>query len=70
MLTPYVELLRAKHPEPAHPDRDAVRVSSILWPQPSTLEEYWSSDAGTEFLDKWFNQPVLSHTLSGDYGRY
>jgi hypothetical protein len=47
-----IDLLRAKHPEPAHPDRDPVRLSSILWPQPQTLREYWSSDAGAEFLDK------------------
>jgi hypothetical protein len=50
-----IDLLRAKHPEPAHPDRDPVRLSSILWPQPQTLKEYWSSDAGAEFLDKWLS---------------
>ena len=44
--------LRAKHPEPVHPDRDPVRLSSILWPQPQNLEDFWSSDAGAEFLDK------------------
>jgi hypothetical protein len=44
--------LRAKHPEPAHPDRDPVRLSSILWPQPQNFEDFWSSDAGAEFLDK------------------
>ena len=54
-----IELLRAKHPEPAHPDRDPVRLSSILWPQPQTLEEYWSSDTGAEFLDKWFSIPKI-----------
>ena len=52
-----IDHLRSKHPEPAHPDRDPVRVSSILWPRPDTLQEYWSSDAGTEFLDKWFSIP-------------
>jgi len=46
--------------EPAHPDRDPVRMSSILWPQPQTLEDYWSSDAGVEFLDKWFSIPKIS----------
>ena len=51
--------LRANHPEPAHPDRDAVRLSSTLWPQPQTLEEYWSSDAGAEFLDRWFSIPKI-----------
>jgi len=25
-----IELLRAKHPEPAHPDRDPVRITSIM----------------------------------------
>ena len=48
-----------------------MRVSSILWPRPHTLQEYWSSDAGTEFLDKYFstylsNSPVFSHTLTCD----
>ena len=41
-----IDLLRAKHPEPAHPDRDPVSSSSKLWPRPQNLEEYWSSDAG------------------------
>ncbi len=36
-----------------------MRLSSILWPQPQTLEEYWSSDAGAEFLDKWFSIPKI-----------
>jgi hypothetical protein len=54
-----IELLRAKHPEPAHPDRDPVRLSSILWPRPQTLEEHWSSDAGAEFLDKLFSIPKI-----------
>jgi hypothetical protein len=31
-----MDTLRAKHPEPAHPDRVPVRLSSILWPQPQT----------------------------------
>ena len=52
--------LRSKHPEPAHPNRDPVCVSSILWPRPDFLQEYWSSDAGTEFLDKWFSIPKIS----------
>jgi hypothetical protein len=47
--------LRAKHPKPAHPVRDPVRVSSRLWPRPQVLEEHWSLDAGVEFLDKWFS---------------
>jgi hypothetical protein len=50
-----IDLLRAKHPETAHPDRDPVRLSSKLWPRPQDLEEHWSSDAGIEFLDKWFS---------------
>ena len=50
-----IDLLRAKHPEPAHPDSDPVRLSSILWARPQVLEEHWSSDAGVEFLDKWFS---------------
>jgi hypothetical protein len=52
-------LLRAKHPEPAHPDRDPMRLSSILRPQPQNLENFWSSDAGAEFLDKWFSIPKI-----------
>ncbi len=49
-----IDLLRAKHPEPAHPESDPVRLSSVLWPIPQALEEHWSSDTGVEFLDKWF----------------
>ena len=36
-----------------------MRLSSILWPRPQNLEEYWSSDAGAEFLDKWFSIPKI-----------
>ena len=54
-----IDLLRAKHPEPAHPDRDPVRLSSMLWPKPQTLESYWSLDAGAEFLDKLFSIPKI-----------
>ncbi len=50
-----IDHLHGTHPEPAHPERDPVRVSSILWPRPHTLQEYWSSDAGKEFLDKYFS---------------
>ena len=50
-----IHLLRTKHPETAHPDRDPVRLSSKLWPRPQVLEEHWSSDTGIEFLDKWFS---------------
>jgi hypothetical protein len=35
--------------------RDLLSLSSILWPRPQTLEEYWASDAGVEFLEKWFS---------------
>ncbi len=50
-----INLLRTKHPEAAHQDSDPVRDSSILWPRPQTLEEFWTSDPGVEFLDKWFS---------------
>ncbi len=50
-----IDLIRVKHPETAHPDRDPVRLSSRLWPRPQVLEEHWSSDVGIEFLDKWFS---------------
>ncbi len=55
-LTAFLQL-EWKEPvtETAHPDRDPVRLSSRLWPRPQVLEEHWSSDAGIEFLDKWFN---------------
>ena len=45
-----IYLLRAKHLEPAHPDRDHVRVSSILWPLPHKRQDFQSSDAGSEFI--------------------
>ena len=32
----------------------------MLWARPDSLKEYWSSDAGTEFLDKWFSIPKIS----------
>jgi hypothetical protein len=54
-----IDLLRANHPEPAHPDRSPVRLNSILWSLAQTLEEYWSSDSGAEFLDKWFSIPKI-----------
>jgi hypothetical protein len=47
-----IDHLGTKHPEPAHPDRDPVRISSILWPTHQTLYDYWSSYAGTEFLEE------------------
>ncbi len=62
-----IHLLRAKHPETAHPDRDPVRLSSRLWPRPQVLEEHWSSDDGIEFLDKWFRlvlESLLYEALS------
>jgi hypothetical protein len=46
-----MDLLRAKHSEPAHSDGDPMNLSSISWSEPQTLAEYWSSDAGSEFLD-------------------
>ena len=54
-----IDLLRAKHPDSTHPDSDPVKLSSILWPRPQVLEEHWSSDAGVEFLDKWFSIPKI-----------
>ena len=51
----HIDLLRAKHPEPAHPSRDLMRLRSMMWPRPQALEEYWSSDGGVEFLEKWFS---------------
>ena len=37
---PNIDHLHSKHPEPAHPDRDPVCVSSILWPWSDTLQDY------------------------------
>jgi hypothetical protein len=54
-----MDTLRAKHPEPAHPDRDPVSLNSMLLSHPQTLEDFWSSDAGEEFLDKWFSIPKI-----------
>ncbi len=50
-----INLLRAKHPETVNPARDPVRLSSRLCPRQQDLEDPWSSDAGVEFLDKWFS---------------
>ena len=54
-----IDLLRPNHGKPAHPDRDPVSLSSIFWSRSQNLEEYWSSDVGTEFLDKWFSIPKI-----------
>ena len=35
-----IELLYTKHPEPAHPARDPVCMSSTLWPRPQALQDY------------------------------
>jgi hypothetical protein len=35
--------------------RDLMRLGSMLCPRPQALDEYWSSDAGVEFLEKWFS---------------
>jgi hypothetical protein len=32
-----IDLLRAKHPEPVHPSKDLMRLSSMLWPRPQAL---------------------------------
>jgi hypothetical protein len=37
-----IDLLRAKHPETAYPDRDPVRFTSRLWPRPQDLEEHYA----------------------------
>jgi hypothetical protein len=54
-----IDTLRAKHPEPDHPDRDPVRLSSILSPHPQTLEDFWSTDTGAELLEKLFSIPKI-----------
>jgi hypothetical protein len=64
-----MDTLRAKHPEPAHPDRDPVLLSSILWSQSQNLEDFWSSDAGSEWhardiiTPSFFNDNTDLHTL-------
>ncbi len=55
-----MDTLWSKHPEPAHPDRDPVCLNCICGhSQPQNLEDFWSSDAGSEFLDKWFKIPKI-----------
>jgi hypothetical protein len=54
-----IDHLHLNHPEPTHPDRDPVRVISILCQRSHSLQEYWSSDADTELLDKWFTIPKI-----------
>jgi hypothetical protein len=55
-----IDHLRSKNPAPAHPECDPVCGSSILWPHPQKLQDYWSSDADTEFLE-WFGIPKIHH---------
>ena len=45
-----INVLRGKHPDPAHPGTDPVRVSSILWPRPKALEDHVRSKYQTQTL--------------------
>jgi hypothetical protein len=58
-------LYRLQH-GPPHPDRDPVRLSSILWPRPQNLKDYSSSDVVAEFLDKWFSIPKICQSFDID----
>jgi hypothetical protein len=51
--------LRGKNLESVHPDCDPVSLSSALWTRTQNLEDYWSSDTGTEFLDNWFSMSKI-----------
>ena len=50
-----IDTLRAKHPTPTHPARDPTTISSRLWPRKTDLTDYWASEDGQEYINKWFS---------------
>ena len=50
-----IDTLRAKHPTPTHPARDPTTISSRLWPRQTDLADYWTSEDGQEYINKWFS---------------
>ncbi len=50
-----IDTLRAKHPTPTHPARDPTTISSRLWPRKTDLTDYWTSEDGQEYINKWFS---------------
>ena len=41
-----IDILREKHPDPTHKDRDPTLLSSNFWPRPPENKEYWRSEDG------------------------
>ena len=35
--------------------RDPTNISSGLWPRQTELTDYWTSEDGREYIDKWFS---------------
>ena len=48
--------LRAKNPEPTHPNRDPVtQPASLIWPQKADTDAWWEEEDGQEYIQKHFN---------------
>jgi hypothetical protein len=66
--------LRAKNPEPTHPNRDPVtQPASLIWPQKADTDAWWEEEDGQEYIKKHFNlqkdRQVLPHPIVGVRGR-
>ena len=48
--------LRAKNPEPTHPNRDPVtQPASLIWPQKADTDAWWEEEDGQEYIQKHFS---------------
>jgi hypothetical protein len=48
--------LRAKNPEPTHPDRDpTTQPASLIWPQKADTDAWWEEEDGQEYIQQHFN---------------
>jgi len=48
--------LRAKNPEPTHPNRDPItQPASLIWPQKADTDAWWEEEEGQEYIKKHFN---------------
>jgi hypothetical protein len=43
--------LRAKNPEPTHPNRDPItQPASLIWPQKADTYAWWEEEEGQEYM--------------------
>ena len=55
--------LRAKNPEPTHPNRDPIKQPvSLIWPQKADTDAWWEEEEGQEYIKKHVNlQKIAKH---------